>query len=161
MIHIYCSSWLRSFPSLRCPFVACDTTPTDFTMAGIPHSVLSSRWLCSFPLGSTCLSRTSTPTTLGFMGLGYFLMAAVITVSQGWLHKHKQDTELHTLFAIGLCPSLKKNLYFVEWAVHMKTEHTWLTGCAGSVITAKDFFPLTQCQKTALYPDFHNTGVIY
>lgn len=83
MIHIYYNSWLRSFPSLWRSFLAYDTTPTDFTMDGIPHSVLRSLWLCSFPLGSTCLSRTSTPTTLGFMGLGYFLMAAVITVSQG------------------------------------------------------------------------------
>lgn len=80
---MYDNSWLGSFPSLRCHFPSCDTTPTDFTMDGIPHSVLRSLWLCSFPLGSTCLSRTSTPTTLGFMGLGYFLMAAVVTVSQG------------------------------------------------------------------------------
>lgn len=31
-----------------------------------------------------CLSSTSTPTTLGFIGFGYFCIAAVVTVSHGW-----------------------------------------------------------------------------
>ncbi|KAG7268687.1 hypothetical protein CRUP_032628, partial [Coryphaenoides rupestris] len=35
-----------------------------------PHSVLSSRWLWSRPWESSRRSSTSTPTTLGFMGLG-------------------------------------------------------------------------------------------
>lgn len=56
---------------------------TARTMPGRPHSVLSSLWLCRRPSASRLRSRTSTPTTLGFMGFGYFLMAALITVSQG------------------------------------------------------------------------------
>ncbi len=56
-------------------------------MAGSPHSVLSSLVLCNRPCVSTLLSRTSTPNTLGFMGLGYFCMAALVTVSHGWLLK--------------------------------------------------------------------------
>ena len=63
---------------------------TDFTMEGRPHSVLSNLWLCNFPEGSTCLSSTSTPTTLGFMGFGYFCIAAVVTVSQGWLQTNQK-----------------------------------------------------------------------
>lgn len=62
---------------------------TALTMLGNPHSVLSRRWLCSLPCLSRLLSRTSTPTTHGFMGLGYFLIAALITVSQGCLRKEE------------------------------------------------------------------------
>lgn len=58
---------------------------TDLAMDGRPHSVLSSLVLCNRPCVSTLLSRTSTPNTLGFMGLGYFCIAALITVSHGWL----------------------------------------------------------------------------
>lgn len=56
---------------------------TDLAMEGRPHSVLSSLVLCNRPCVSTLLSRTSTPNTPGFMGLGYFCIAALITVSQG------------------------------------------------------------------------------
>lgn len=62
---------------------------TALTILGNPHSVLRSRWLCSLPWLSRLLSRTSTPTTHGFMGLGYFLIAALITVSQGCLQKEE------------------------------------------------------------------------
>lgn len=66
---------------------------TDFTIDGIPHSVLSNLWLCNFPLESICRSRTSTPTTLGFIGFGYFCIAAVVTVSQGWLSGEDKSTQ--------------------------------------------------------------------
>lgn len=58
---------------------------TDLAMAGSPHSVLSSLVLCNRPSVSTFLSRTSTPNTPGFIGLGYFCIAALVTVSHGWL----------------------------------------------------------------------------
>lgn len=68
-----------------CTYVLVLAAPIiDFTTEGRPHSVLSSLWLCSLPDGSTCLSSTSTPTTLGFIGFGYFCIAAVVTVSHGW-----------------------------------------------------------------------------
>lgn len=60
---------------------------TDLAMLGSPHSVLSSLVLCSRPSESTLLSKTSTPNTLGFIGLGYFCIAALVTVSHGWLWK--------------------------------------------------------------------------
>lgn len=59
-------------------------------MDGRPHSVLSSLLLCRRPCLSMLLSKTSTPNTLGFMGLGYFCIAALVTVSQGWLLKEKR-----------------------------------------------------------------------
>lgn len=58
---------------------------TARTRLGRPHSVLSRRRLCNRPRLSTPRSSTSTPTTQGFIGFGYFLMAALITVSHGWL----------------------------------------------------------------------------
>ena len=61
--------------------------PTFVTQSGQPHSVLSNLWIFSFPDGSTVLSIVSIPTTLGFMGLGYFCHAAWTTVSHGWLNK--------------------------------------------------------------------------
>lgn len=64
---------------------------TDLAMEGRPHSVLSSLVLCNRPCESTFLSRTSTPKTLGFMGLGYFCMAALVTVSHGWLSDRKKE----------------------------------------------------------------------
>lgn len=70
------SSWNISLISL-----------TDLAMAGSPHSVLSSLVLCNRPSVSTLLCRTSTPNTPGFMGLGYFCIAALVTVSHGWLSK--------------------------------------------------------------------------
>lgn len=60
---------------------------TDFTIDGRPHSVLRSLLLWRRPCLSMSLSNTSTPITLGFMGLGYFCIAALVTVSQGWLLK--------------------------------------------------------------------------
>lgn len=59
-------------------------------MDGRPHSVLRSLLLCRHPCLSMLLSKTSTPNTLGFMGLGYFCIAALVTVSQGWLLKEKK-----------------------------------------------------------------------
>lgn len=71
---------------------------TDLAMEGRPHSVLSSLVLCKRPCESTVLSRTSTPKTLGFMGLGYFCMAALVTVSHGWLcdKKTQQQSSVNT-----------------------------------------------------------------
>lgn len=69
---------------------------TDFTMDGSPHSVLSSLLLWRRPCVSISLSRTSTPTTLGFMGFGYFCIAALITTSQGWLLKQSQNINILT-----------------------------------------------------------------
>lgn len=63
---------------------------TEVTMDGRPHSVLRSLLLCRHPCLSMLLSKTSTPNTLGFMGLGYFCIAALVTVSQGWLLKEKR-----------------------------------------------------------------------
>ncbi len=80
---------------------------TDFTIDGRPHSVLSSLLLWRRPCLSMSLSKTSTPITLGFMGLGYFCIAALVTVSQGWLLKESENviltlqyikiTQIHTL----------------------------------------------------------------
>lgn len=67
---------------------------TALAMEGRPHSVLSSLVLCKRPCESTVLSRTSTPKTLGFMGLGYFCMAALVTVSHGWLRDKKNNPTL-------------------------------------------------------------------
>lgn len=67
-------------------------TLTDFTIDGRPHSVLSSLLLWRQPCLSTLLSKTSTPITEGFIGFGYFCMAALVTVSQGWLLKVKEKS---------------------------------------------------------------------
>ena len=68
-----------------CTYILVLAAPVrDFTMEGRPHSVLRSLWLCSFPEGSMCLYNALTPTTLGFIGFGYFCIAAVVTVSHGW-----------------------------------------------------------------------------
>lgn len=66
---------------------------TDFTIDGRPHSVLSSLVLWRRPCLSMSLSKTSTPITLGFMGLGYFCIAALVTVSQGWLLKDSKKNK--------------------------------------------------------------------
>lgn len=66
-------------------------TLTDFTMDGRPHSVLRILLLWRRPRWSTRLSSTSTPITLGFMGLGYFCIAALVTVSQGWLQGRQTE----------------------------------------------------------------------
>jgi hypothetical protein len=58
---------------------------------GSPHSVLSSRRLCRRPRLSTPRSSTSTPTTHGFIGFGYLRIAALITVSHGWLAGEAQS----------------------------------------------------------------------
>lgn len=63
-------------------------------MDGRPHSVLRSLLLWRRPCLSMSLSKTSTPITLGFMGLGYFCIAALVTVSQGWLLKTKNTGDL-------------------------------------------------------------------
>lgn len=73
-------------------FVSVTIWLTDLAMEGRPHSVLSSLVLCKRPCESTVLSRTSTPKTLVFMGLGYFCMAALVTVSHGWLCDKKNST---------------------------------------------------------------------
>lgn len=70
---------------------------TEVTMDGRPHSVLRSLLLCSRPCLSMLLSNTSTPNTLGFIGLGYFCIAALVTVSQGWLFEEKKKKETVTL----------------------------------------------------------------
>lgn len=72
---------------------------TDLAMEGRPHSVLSSLVLCKRPCESTLLSRTSTPKTLGFMGLGYFCIAALVTVSHGWLHGNNFNIEMQATIA--------------------------------------------------------------
>lgn len=73
-----CTSWRAAekpmFGSVRL---------TARTMAGRPHSVLRSLWLCRRPPSSRLRSSTSTPITLGFIGFGYFLIAALMTVSHG------------------------------------------------------------------------------
>lgn len=63
-------------------------------MDGRPHSVLSSLLLWRRPCLSMSLSKTSTPITLGFIGFGYFCIAALVTVSQGWLFKESQKTKI-------------------------------------------------------------------
>lgn len=90
--------WLRKLFSSS--HISQGDTLTDLTMEGSPHSVLRSLWLCSFPEGSTCRSSTSTPTTLGFMGFGYFCMAAVVTVSHGWLATETQTKRLKTCMSM-------------------------------------------------------------
>jgi len=55
-----------------------------------PHSVLRIRWLWSAPDKLTLRSTVSIPTTLVFIGLGYFLSAARTTVSHGWLQTADQ-----------------------------------------------------------------------
>lgn len=73
--------------------------------------MLRSLWLCSFPEGSTCLSSTSTPTTLGFIGFGYFCIAAVVTVSQGWLRREHKHTLSDTRAKEAGCTTHRMILY--------------------------------------------------
>lgn len=77
-------------------------------MDGRPHSVLSSLLLWRRPCLSMSLSNTSTPITLGFMGLGYFCIAALVTVSQGWLLRDAEKQK-------GIYKTLKTNV------IQMKT----------------------------------------
>ncbi len=79
-------------PVLLARFGLCKLT--DFTIDGRPHSVLSSLLLWRRPCLSVHLSKTSTPITLGFMGLGYFCIAALVTVSQGWLFRESHQTKI-------------------------------------------------------------------
>lgn len=81
--------------------IATSINRTAFTILGNPHSVLRRRWLCSLPRLSRLLSRTSTPTTHGFIGLGYFLIAALITVSQGCLEKEEETIFMTSLDLIA------------------------------------------------------------
>lgn len=48
------------------------------------HSVLRSRWLCSFPGGDQTSVRYASPQHTWAHRGGYFCFAAVGTVSQGW-----------------------------------------------------------------------------
>ena len=56
---------------------------------GKPHLVLMSLWLFKTPFSSTYLSTTSIPSTAGLNGLGYFLQAALATVSHECLKNNK------------------------------------------------------------------------
>lgn len=84
-------------------------------MEGRPHSALSSLLLCRRPRVSTLRSNTSTPNTLGFMGLGYFCMAALVTVSQGWLWREKEFISIQVITHV-----------FTD--IHMAVRHwnTWI-----------------------------------
>lgn len=64
-------------------FVSCCTNEISQWKAG-PILCWEVYGLCPFPEASMCLSNASAPTILGFMGLGYFCIAAVVTVSYGW-----------------------------------------------------------------------------
>lgn len=59
---------------------------TAWAHLGKYHLELTSLWVCRTP-STTFRSMTSVPITAGLWGLGYFLHAAVATVSQGWLRK--------------------------------------------------------------------------
>lgn len=76
---------------------------TALTRPGSPHSVLRRRWLCSRPRLSTLRSNTSTPTTQGFIGFGYFLMAALMTVSHGWLVGETTTQHKQAIPGLGTC----------------------------------------------------------
>lgn len=62
---------------------------TAWAHLGKYHLELTSRCVCKTP-STTVLSTTSVPITAGLWGFGYFLQAAVATVSQGWLQLKNQ-----------------------------------------------------------------------
>lgn len=55
---------------------------TAWAHLGKYHIELTNLCVCNTP-STTCLSTTSVPMTAGLWGLGYFLQAAVATVSHG------------------------------------------------------------------------------
>lgn len=87
------------------------TKLTEVTMDGRPHSVLRSLLLCRRPCLSILLSKTSTPNTLGFIGLGYFCMAALVTVSQGWLSEEKRKQHRECCYDTVVTRASTRHLY--------------------------------------------------
>lgn len=103
-------------------------TLTDFTIDGRPHSVLSSLLLWRRPCLSTARSKTSTPKTLGFMGLGYFCIAALVTVSQGWLVKRRQKKKNVTqMKALYFCSMFQGIIKLVKDYLYVIILYTFIT----------------------------------